>query len=148
MRLPHKIDFVETTHRENKRIFTMAYSQNELLQWRCKEHLPSELADFMKNREHDTLFEVYQGGNVCSYVRYRPCEKVSAFVKKNYCSVCAFKSGMDKVANVFYKKRGRRVVNAMWNRWATPRPDGTSGYAEWSWRKMKEELESSGVYFV
>lgn len=56
----------------------------------------------------------------------------------------AFKQGIDKVRGTVYK---HKVFNSICERWITPRSDGSCGYAEWSWKKMKEELEGEGVQF-
>ena len=59
--------------------------------------------------------------------------------EKHQCAVCQYLRGLEKVQKLFEKHRGKRVVDAFWNKWMTPRPDGSCGYAEWSWKKMQEE---------
>lgn len=61
------------------------------------------------------------------------------------CGVCAFQEGINKVRETLYKSKVFRIME---KKWITPGPDGSCGYANWSWRKMKEELECEGVQFV
>ena len=60
------------------------------------------------------------------------------------CGICAFQQGITKVRETVYKTKLFRIME---KNWITPRPDGTCSYAEWSWNKMKQELESEGVQF-
>lgn len=60
------------------------------------------------------------------------------------CSVCAFQEGINKVRAAIYKRKFLRVLE---ENWMTPKSDGHCGYAEWTWKKMKEDLESNGVHF-
>lgn len=63
---------------------------------------------------------------------------------KRPCGVCAFEKGINKVRSAIYK---RKFFHALEGNWITPNAYGYCGYAEWSWRKMKAELEGDGVQF-
>lgn len=77
------------------------------------------------------------------------CRLEDSFNHPEWCQsphedLMSFKAGIDKVREAIYK---HKLYNSMVERWITPNAEGYCGYAHWSWKKMKQELEGDGVHF-
>ena len=124
---------------------------------RCTRHLPSDaIANLNNEEDRDPQWfppqEIYVEGGI-RWVDNLVSETWSFDRQGNYilayrdtrpCGVCAFQQGIDRVRQALYK---HKFFQALEENWMRPRPDGTCGYAEWSWNKMKQELESEGAQF-
>lgn len=59
---------------------------------------------------------------------------------REQCDVCRLQTGIAKIRNIFEISYKRRVIAALEENWLAPRADGSCPYAEWSWKKMQQEL--------
>ena len=80
--------------------------------------------------------------STCRAVHYcsRMCQSEDREEHQEWCctpkAVEEFQEGIEKVRRAIWT---RKYFYALEDNWITPRPDGTCGYAEWSWKKMQEE---------
>lgn len=72
----------------------------------------------------------------CSYFELIDDDFVE-FRDTRSCEICAFQQGVTKLRTILNK---RKVANTVLEWWMTPDENGRCPYAEWTWRKMKEEV--------
>lgn len=88
-----------------------------------------------ETKEHDYREKYVNVNHLDYYFEDGPVPLV-----RQKCDVCRIQKGIAKISNIFETSYKRRVIDKMWRFWATPRQDGTCPYAEWSWKKMQQEL--------
>ena len=82
--------------------------------------------------------------STCRAVHYcsTTCQQEDLDGHQQWCctpkAVDDFQDGINKVRRAIWT---RKYFYALEKNWMTPRPDGSCGYAEWSWRKMQKECE-------